>query len=240
MTFPSPSAPVMLSTDASTTAIGAALEQLENNVWKPLGFFSRKLSDTEKRYSTYDRELLAIFAATKFFKDLIECRHFVIKTDHKPLIYVFKQKLDKASDHQLNQLHYISQFTTDIVYVKGDENVVADALSRIYTINTLTVIDVQTSIMEHQQADEELQDLLQQPTSLNLQRLEIELNKEIYCDISSGVIRPYISWSLRTLAFNVIHDSAHPSGRTTAKQLKEKYIWPGIKKDAISSGLESA
>ena len=48
---------LILLTDASSSAVGAALHQLSNNSLKPLGFFSKNLSDTQKKYSTYDREL---------------------------------------------------------------------------------------------------------------------------------------------------------------------------------------
>ena len=47
-TYLSASALLALTTDASDTAIAAALEQFEDDGWKPLGFFSRKLSQAEK------------------------------------------------------------------------------------------------------------------------------------------------------------------------------------------------
>lgn len=78
VSFLSSTAPLALSTDASDSAIGAALEQLEDDVWKPLGFFSHKLSPTEARYSTYDRELLGMFAAIKFFRHILESRPFIV------------------------------------------------------------------------------------------------------------------------------------------------------------------
>lgn len=138
-TYPAPDAPLALRTDASDTCIGAALEQCVNGKWTPMGFFSRKLSDTEQRYSTYDRELLAIFAAIKYFKHQLDCREFVIATDHKPLIYAHKQKSENISPRQRRQLDHIFQHSTKIVHVKGAENVVADALSRINTIDMPTV-----------------------------------------------------------------------------------------------------
>jgi len=60
-----PNAPVCLSTDASNIAVGAIFEQKVNDLWQPLGFFSRKLSPAERRYSTYDRELLAAYLGTR-------------------------------------------------------------------------------------------------------------------------------------------------------------------------------
>jgi hypothetical protein len=48
---PNPSAPLVLVTDASTTSIGAVLQQRVNNTWQPLAFFSRKVSPAQQKYS---------------------------------------------------------------------------------------------------------------------------------------------------------------------------------------------
>lgn len=70
---------------------GAALQQKDSGTWKPFGFYSKKFTDAQKKYSTYDRELLSIYLAIKFFKFLLQGRHFTIFTDHKPLTFAFKQ-----------------------------------------------------------------------------------------------------------------------------------------------------
>lgn len=177
-----------------------------------------------------------MFAALKHFEHILECREFVIKTDHKPLIYAFAQKPEKASPRQLRQLDYISQFSTKITYVKGEENVVADALSRVETIEMPTVLNALT-IKEAQQQDEELHGLLRGSTSLKLQPMIIE-NSKIYCDISTGIVRPYIPNNLRKDVFNLVHGLSHPSGRITVHEIKLKYVWPGIKKDILKWARE--
>ena len=65
--YPTPDAFTSLMTDASDVAIGAVLQQFVNGQWKPISYFSRKLSPTERRYSTFDRELLAIYSSIKHF-----------------------------------------------------------------------------------------------------------------------------------------------------------------------------
>lgn len=100
LVHPSSTAPLSLTTDASDKAMGAVIEQLVDNVWKPISFFCRKFTPAQAKYSTYDRELLAIYTAVKYFRYLLEARTFSIFTDHKPLIFAFKQKLDKASPRQ--------------------------------------------------------------------------------------------------------------------------------------------
>jgi hypothetical protein len=65
---PEPNAELSLATDASDTHIGEVMHKKSGDHWRPLGFFSRKLTDTESRYSTFDRELLAAQAAIKHFR----------------------------------------------------------------------------------------------------------------------------------------------------------------------------
>ena len=73
---PLPSATLALAVDASATHVGAVLQQFVDKSWAPLAFFSRKLSETEMRYSTFDRELLAAFLAIRHFRFLLEGREF--------------------------------------------------------------------------------------------------------------------------------------------------------------------
>ena len=50
-----------METDASDVATGGvASQQQDDETWKPLGFTSKTLNDTEKNYTTYDKEMLAI------------------------------------------------------------------------------------------------------------------------------------------------------------------------------------
>jgi hypothetical protein len=67
LAHPDPSAMLALFTDASDTAIGAALQQHAGDTWQPLAFYSHKLSPTQQKYSLYDREPLAVYEAIKYF-----------------------------------------------------------------------------------------------------------------------------------------------------------------------------
>ena len=99
---PDGAAPISLVTDASTTAMGAVLQQRKQDSWQPQAFFSKKMSTAQQKYSAYDRELLAIYEAVKHFRHMLEARHFMIFTDHKPLTYAFTQRRDKCSPRQFN------------------------------------------------------------------------------------------------------------------------------------------
>ncbi|GFU30051.1 retrovirus-related Pol polyprotein from transposon 17.6 [Trichonephila clavipes] len=169
LAHPSPSAPLALHVDASDYAIGGALHQVVDSELQPLAFFSRKLTSSEKSYSAYDRELLAIYSAIRHFRYMLEARDFTVFTDHKPLTYAFRQKSDKCSPRQIRQLDFISQFTTNIVHIPGSDNIAADVLSRVSAITFPSQIDYDC-IAETQQTDQELHTLIASGTSLELKR----------------------------------------------------------------------
>ena len=85
-----------------------------------------QLSPTKSRYSAFDRELLAIYLTIKHFRYIIEAQEFTIYADLKPLTFTFRQKLDKATPRQSRHLDFIIH-----EHVLGQDNVVADALSRV-------------------------------------------------------------------------------------------------------------
>ena len=82
------------------------------------------------------------------------------------------------------------------------------------------------AISQRQQSCQELPHLLEAtPSKLNLLSIG---EQQVYCEISTGVVRPYMPVSLRRAAFNVVYGLAHPSKRTTATQ----FFWPQLRKDA--------
>ncbi|GBO26592.1 Transposon Ty3-I Gag-Pol polyprotein [Araneus ventricosus] len=233
LAHPDSNAAIILMTDASDRAIGGCMQQREGDSWKPLGFFSRKLSTAEQKYSAYDRELLAIFASIKYFRYLLEGTKFTILTDHKPITYAFSQKIEKLSPRQINHLNFIAQFTVDIKHISGKDNVVADALSRIESISTSPL--AYEDIARSQQDDEELDLLLKQPTSLSLQKLQVpNTDVMLYCDISTQVIRPYIPKTHRYQVFRNLHDLAHPGVRATVRLICSRFVWPKMKQDIVN------
>jgi cleavage and polyadenylation specificity factor subunit 1 len=229
LAHPDSLAPLALVTDASTTAMGAALQQRVHHKWQPLAFFSRKLTPTQQKYSAYDRELLAIYEAVHHFRHMLEARHFTIFTDHKPLIYAFQQKRDKCSPRQFRHLDFIAQFTTDIRHISGQNNIVADTLSRIESITTPPSYDAMASA---QATDDELQRLLTSTTALQLDKHFIPgTSVSLYCDSSTGKPRPYVPSPLRFQVFQSIHDLSHPGTKTSAKMVAQRFAWPGLQKD---------
>ena len=224
-------APLSISVDASDYATGAVLQQYVDNNWQPLAFFTKSLSISQRKYSAYDRELLAAYTAVKRFRYYVEGRDFTIFTDHKPLIFAFQQDLNKCSPRQFRYLDYISQFTTDIRHISGINNVVADALSRIESIETIDY----KKLAEAQNCDDELKVILQSNTSaLKLKKINFpHLEIKVYCDVSDNntCIRPYVPASLRRPVFNALHGLSHPGIKATQRLVTKRFVWPSMNKD---------
>lgn len=233
LAHPTISAPLAIMVDASDYAAGAVLQQFLEGDWQPLSFFSVRFTEAQVKYSTYDRELLSIFLAIKHFKIFIEGRIFTIFTDHKPITFALRQNLDKASPRERRQLDLIAQYTTDIRHISGSENFVADALSRIETVEILESIDYKL-IAETQNSDQELSKLITMPNSkLVFEQIPVTFgsNIKIYCDKSTGKLRTFIPYKWRQTVFNNFHNLFHPGIRASVKLLTTHVVWPAINKD---------
>jgi hypothetical protein len=231
LTYPSHSNPLSIATDASDWAIGGVLQQLEEGQQKPIAFFSRKLTGTEKKYSAYDRELLAIYQTILHFRHFLEGRNFTIFSDHKPLIYAFQKKPDQCTPRQARQLDVISQFSTNIRHISGEENTPADTLSRIQAVQSCNFTG--DALAEAQEHDEQLQ-ALKTEGKFTFVQLPIPLSeKTLWYETTHGN-RLYVPRPFRRLVFDKVHNLAHPGVRSMTKQITKNYFWPNMKRDTAS------
>ena len=125
LSYPIPDAVTAIFVDASETGCGVVLQQKHGDAWKPLAFFSQTFSQTQRSYLTFDRELLAIYFAIRHFRYFVDGRQFIVYTDH-----ALFTRSRHSSPRQLRHLNFISQFTSDVRYIKGEDNLVSDCLSR--------------------------------------------------------------------------------------------------------------
>ena len=120
--------PFVLQTDASSTGLGAVLLQEFEDSLHPVCFASHKLLDREKRYSTIERECLAIvWAVHKFVRFLWGVR-FVLQTDHRPLTYLRTSNFKNS--RIMRWALSLQEFSFEVLPVSGQVNVFADLLSR--------------------------------------------------------------------------------------------------------------
>ncbi|XP_070174729.1 uncharacterized protein [Littorina saxatilis] len=125
----------VVRTDASSTGLGAVLLQEKEGLLHPVAYASRKLLDRESRYSTIERECLAIvWGLTKFSRYLL-CREFVIQTDHRPLTYMASCRLKNS--RVMRWVLSLQEFKFVVQPIAGQCNQFADLLSRSVCDQTL-------------------------------------------------------------------------------------------------------
>jgi hypothetical protein len=125
-----PKKPIILKTDASGKSIAGVLEQEGKIIFT----VSRSLTDTEKRYSTIERELLAIVFSIKKLRRYLFGIHFEVFTDHKPLVGLFvKRNVD--SKRLENLLLKVQDYDFEVSYIPGKANYMPDILSRTTLIH---------------------------------------------------------------------------------------------------------
>ncbi|CAM5127875.1 unnamed protein product [Eretmochelys imbricata] len=129
----SPALPTIVTTDASDYGLGAVLTQLhEDNTERTVAFASRTLSNAERKYSTVKKEAVACVWATEKWRTYLWGRTFKLHTDHSPLIMLLTTKgLGKAGYRIARWSARLLPFIYEQQYKPGNQNVVADCLSRL-------------------------------------------------------------------------------------------------------------
>jgi hypothetical protein len=117
-----------LECDASGIRIGGALLQ----EGKPIAYFSEKLSGPSLNYLTYDNELYALVRVLETWQHYLWPKEFIIHSDHESLKHIRGQA--KLNKRYAKWVQFIETFPYIIKHKKGKENVIADVLSRRYTM----------------------------------------------------------------------------------------------------------
>ncbi|XP_071933924.1 uncharacterized protein [Coffea arabica] len=101
---------------------------------KPVAYFSEKLNGTLLNYSIYNKELYALVRALQTWQHYLRPKEFVLQTDHESFKHLKSQ--NKLSKRHTQWVVFIDSFPFVIKYKAEKSNVVADALSRRYTLIT--------------------------------------------------------------------------------------------------------
>ena len=122
------SKPFIVRTDASSTGLGGVLLQEHDQVLHPVTFVSRKLLPRETRYSTIERECLAIVWVVTKLGRYLWGRTFQLQTDHRPLTYL--QSCVFKNPRIMRWSLLLQEYKFSVESVAGRDNQFADYLSR--------------------------------------------------------------------------------------------------------------
>jgi hypothetical protein len=211
--------------DASGVGIGGVLTQ----EGRPLAFFSEKLCDSRRKYSTYDKEFYAIIRSLEHWSHYLVASEFILHSDHEALKYIQGQ-------HKLNSRHakwveFLQSFHFTIKHKSGKLNQGADALSRRYLL--LFQLDACVLGFEHLKSlyenDEDFGEIYKE--CLRHSKGDF-LIQEGYLFKGTRLCVP--KGGTRELLIREVHGGSlagHFGENKTLLMLREHYYWPSMSKD---------
>ena len=222
--------PFEVHTDASDRAIGGVLVQEGH----PLAFESRKLKDAEQRYSTHEKEMVAVIHCLDVWRHYLLGTKFTVFTDNVANTYFKTQK--KLSPKQARWQEFLAEFDFDWVHKPGRQNDVADALSRK---------EVQAYVAALTTVHSNFLDRLKEHAKIDVAYTKLQQ------DVKEGLVRRY--WldedllyakggrlyvpsggGLRNELLKDTHDpkwAGHPGAERMLALLSRSYYWPKMDQD---------
>ena len=246
LAFPNFSKPFVIHTDASHTQLGAVISQDE----KPIAFYSRKLNSAQTRYTTTERELLSIVETLKEFRNILLGYPIVVYTDHKNLTCAHFN-----TERVMRWRLILEEYGPELRYIKGEKNIVADALSRLDLDDSIPMPEVGdeismaeafahdsaiefptgtwplhlTTIQKNQQEDAKLQALVKNNPLYAVKKFvwhTRELNLVVWKD-TDRIVLPE---SMQKRAIQWYHDYLlHPGSTRTERTMGQHFYWKGMK-----------
>ena len=132
MAYPDFEKPFWVKSDASEGSVGYVLTQFHDKREKVIAYGSKKLTDTQRRYSTYDREFFGVLTAVRTYSHYLRHTKFFVVTDHRPLLNL--RKVDPKTDATGRRVRWsieLNLYDFDVIYKKGRKHSDADAMSRL-------------------------------------------------------------------------------------------------------------
>jgi transposase InsO family protein len=230
----------ILQTDASSLAVAAVLLQESEGERRPIAFASRTLTQQERKFSAYELECLAVLFGLDKFRGYVEHVEFDLETDNQALMWCLShpRQLGRIARWVIR----FSAFKFCIHHIRGTQNVIADALSRMYDPDTEAVVApillqfpmLFEDIATYQRADPHISAIINQLASEDLPGYSLKKGV-LYCkaryDRLPKIVLPQ---ALVPALFAYFHESplgGHLGVRKTICKIRHSFIWKGMDND---------
>jgi hypothetical protein len=236
-----PNRPFIIHADSSDFALGGTLLQEFCGALHPVAFHSRKLNPAERNYTVGERELLAIHDSVRLWSHYIAGTSTAVHTDHKGLETFFSQT--PLSGRKARWLELLQQHNVKFVYIKGDSNVVADALSRrpdhILAVNSMGISEVSSPGLRRELREAAGHDTAYQELIARVQSGAVRGKQVVDGLVLSGpqqqsrVLMPG-SDPLKQFIMSELHDvptAGHLGYKKTLERVRRHFEWRGMAKD---------
>lgn len=211
----------IVQTDSSSLAIAAVLLQEYDGFFRPLHYISRRLTEAELKYTIFEKEALAVIMAFDKFHVYLDSKSFDLYTDNSALSYCLS-----GSKHVGRLARWalkLSAYKYTVRPIRGSENVVADALSRMYheidgdqnnasvssvTCAAITFPDLFVDISQHQLADDECNALIARlKTGEVIPGFKIKNDILLHRSPRASRDKVYLPAALMSTVFSFYHES---------------------------------
>lgn len=238
ITCPNFEEPFTIQTDASDYGLGAVLTQDYPDGEKVISFISRSLTSSERKFSTTEKECLAVLWAIEKFRPYIEATHFTVVTDHFALLWL--SNLKDPAGRLARWCVRLQQYDFTVIHRRGKDHVVPDALSRGVPVVNEVAGEVPFPNYQDRWYSGMLQKVTEDPLRYPQWRVH---NSTLYRHVRSsypGLRDQAFDWrtvvpkSHRKAIIGEHHDSpvaGHAGAWKTLNRLTQKYYWPKMRAD---------
>ena len=230
--------------DASDVAVSAVLNQKEGEELAPIAYSSRLLSPAERRYSTHEKECLAVVWGCEKYRTYLEHKEFCLQTDNQALAWLLRhaKELGRIGRWVLR----LAPFKFQVSHVSGKSNVVADCLTRQYedlpSDATFTGLVLQhlpeafRSVREYQKEDPFCKDIYAKVVRNDSVAKQFKLlnGALVYHPSRASAKRYVLPEALRPMVLEYFHGStlsAHLGVNKTLSRIAKVFYWPYMRSE---------
>jgi hypothetical protein len=238
-----------LVTDASDRAVSAVLHQRVCKGLAPISFHSRLLTEAERRYSTYEKECLAVLFGCERCRTYLEHKEFELRCDNLALCWLLKRVKDVG---RLGRwILRLAPFKFKVVHTRGVDNVVADASSRMFERKVVENPEfncavlrkslplLYSSLKEHQKGDVFCKELWVKVHQAQGGADNFKVQKGLLCYLPRNAkrCRWVVPVALKPMLLKYFHDgvlSGHLGAHKTFRKMAANFWWPRMQGEVFA------